>query len=179
MKTKSIIITLVRLTLIALWGSVAVEKLWDLSGFHSILRRQPIPEWSADILFWLLPLLELGAVVLLAWPQNRTRIYQGMWLSAVLMLGFTLFILFGVLDWYEKRPCGCGSIINGLSWKEHLWFNLTFLTLSWTGIILSKKQRGGADKDGATEGGSAKRPINTTGFFLNALKSKDYENVKN
>ncbi len=128
---------MIRLAFLALWVSVAVEKLWELSGFHSTLRRQPIPEWSTDILFWLLPLAELGAAVLLAWPRSRKRTHQGMWLSAILMLAFTLFIGFGVLGWYEKRPCGCGSVISGLSWNAHLWFNGASLLLAILGIWLT------------------------------------------
>ncbi|HWL00687.1 MAG TPA: MauE/DoxX family redox-associated membrane protein [Parapedobacter sp.] len=116
MEKKSIILGIIRLAFLALWVSVAVEKLWDLGGFHSTLRRQPIPAWSTDILFWLLPLAELSAAVLLAWPRSRKRTHQGMWLSAFLMLAFTLFIGFGVLGWYEKRPCGL--------WVGHQWAKL-------------------------------------------------------
>ncbi|HWK56345.1 MAG TPA: MauE/DoxX family redox-associated membrane protein [Parapedobacter sp.] len=134
---KSILLGIIRLAFLALWVAVAVEKLWDLAKFHSTLRRQPIPEWSTDILFWLLPLAELGAAVLLAWPRSRKRTHHGMWLSAVLMLAFTLFILFGVLGWYEKRPCGCGSVISGLSWDNHLWFNAAFFLLAVLGVWLT------------------------------------------
>src|SRR3546814_9251114 len=133
MEKKAILLGIIRLAFLALWASVAVEKLWDLAGFHSTLRRQPIPEWSADILFWLLPLAELGAALLLAWPWSRKRTHQGMWLSAILMLAFTLFIFFGVLGWYEKRPCGGGSGLSGLSWEDHLWFNATFCRLAEIG----------------------------------------------
>ncbi|MFC3197551.1 MauE/DoxX family redox-associated membrane protein [Parapedobacter deserti] len=143
MEKKSILLGMIRLAFLALWVSVAVEKLWDLAGFHSTLRRQPIPGWSADILFWLLPLAELGAAVLLAWPRNRRRTHQGMWLSAILMLAFTLFIGFGVLGWYEKRPCGCGSVISGLTWEEHLWFNGVALLLAIIGIWLTWPARRG------------------------------------
>ncbi|PPK98245.1 hypothetical protein SAMN05444682_11818 [Parapedobacter indicus] len=139
--TKGLIF-IVRLTLVVLWVPVAADKLWDLKGFHSVLLRQPIPDWWADILFWLLPLLELLAAVLIAWRNNRQRNHQGMWLSGVLMLGFTLFILFGVLGWYEKRPCGCGSVISGLSWEDHLWFNVVFFLLSILGIWFTRARTG-------------------------------------
>ncbi|MGK6352223.1 MauE/DoxX family redox-associated membrane protein [Parapedobacter sp. DT-150] len=136
------LVFIVRLALVGLWVPVAADKLWDLSRFHSTLLRQPIPDWWADILFWLLPLLELLAAVLIAWPHHRKRNYQGLWLSGVLMLGFTLFILFGVLGWYEKRPCGCGSVISGLSWEDHLWFNAVFLLLSIVGIWFTRARAG-------------------------------------
>src|SRR5690606_24596793 len=142
MEKKSIILGIIRLAFLALWVSVAVEKLWDLGGFHSTLRRQPIPAWSTDILFWLLPLAEVGAAVLIAWPRSQKRNHQGMWLSAFMMLAFTLFIGFGVLGWYEKRPCGCGSVISGLSWENHLWFNAAFFLLAAVGVWLTWPARG-------------------------------------
>ena len=153
MKTKTYIPTpatthalvfILRLALLYLWVPVAVDKLWDLSGFHHALLRQPFPNWWAGILFWLLPLLELLAAVLIGWRHHRRRVHQGMWLSAVLMLGFTLFILFGVLGWYAQRPCGCGSVISGLSWEDHLWFNIVFLVLSGIGIWLTRARGGGS-----------------------------------
>jgi len=153
MEKKSIVLGMIRLAFLALWGSVAVEKLWDLAGFHSTLRRQPIPRWSTDILFWLLPLAELGAAMLLAWPRNRRRTHQGMWLSAILMLAFTLFIGFGVLGWYKKRPCGCGSVISGLTWEEHLWFNGAALLLAIIGIWLTWPTSPGNHR------GSYRRPL--------------------
>lgn len=171
---------LVRLGLVALWVPVAVDKFWDLNGFHSTLLRQPFPTWWAGILFWLLPLLELLAAVLIAWPQqfadrirhaefdsaSRTRVAEatlnpytsstagqrwttrsgmvvsptlriGLGLSTILLFGFTLFILFGVLGWYAQRPCGCGSVISGLSWEQHLWFNIAFLLISVLGLWLT------------------------------------------
>jgi len=27
-------------------------------------------------------------------------------------------------------PCGCGGVIEKMSWIQHLWFNLIFLALS-------------------------------------------------
>lgn len=130
-----------RLALLTLWAPVAAEKLWDLSTFHSTLLRQPFPDWWADVLFWLLPLLELTAAILLAWPGRRRFTHLGMWLSALLMLAFTLFILFGALGWYEKRPCGCGSVISGLTWEQHLWFNAVFLLLAIAGTWLTRPVR--------------------------------------
>ncbi len=147
MKLRQLVLTLCTLLLLALWIPVALDKLWDLPGFHRTLLRQPFPGWWAGVLYWLLPLLELLCALLLV--TGATRKVQtgklktaqirnvGFALSSVLMLGFTLFILFGVLGWYEKRPCGCGSVISGLSWEQHLWFNLVFLLISVVGWWLS------------------------------------------
>lgn len=127
--------------LILLWVPVTIDKFWDLDVFHATLLNQPFPNWWADILYWLLPLLELLAVILLAWPGKAKALYRGMWLSFILLLGFTLYIAFGVLGFYSKQPCGCGSVIKNLSWPQHLLFNISFLTLSGIGIWLSRRNK--------------------------------------
>lgn len=142
MKTKTAIkqisLRVITFLLLGLWLLVALEKLWDLKVFHISLLKQPFPNWWANTLFWLLPLLELFTAVLIAWPKKRRIRHVGMWFSFILMLGFTLFIAFGVMDFYEKRPCSCSSVIAGLSWEQHLRFNAFFLLLSVTGIWLTK-----------------------------------------
>ena len=147
MKTTTHILSACILLLLALWIPVTLDKFWDLEGFRRTLIRQPFPDSWAGVLYWLLPILEFLCVVLLVSGSiHRTRtsklktaqhLIAGFALSSVLMLGFTLFILFGVLGWYEKRPCGCGSVISGLSWEQHLWFNVVFLLISVVGWWLS------------------------------------------
>lgn len=142
MKTRQRILTLCTLLLLALWIPVGLDKLWDLQGFHRTLLRQPFPNAWADVLYWLLPILELLCAVLLVGgavnsPKTNSLRKWGFALSALLMLAFTVFILLGVLGWYDKRPCGCGSVISGLSWEQHLWFNLVFLLISVVGWWLA------------------------------------------
>nr|WP_143097972.1 MauE/DoxX family redox-associated membrane protein [Chitinophaga sp. CF118] len=65
---------------------------------------------------------------------NKTRKY-GLLGSLVLMLVFTVYVAY-VLLFTTKRPCTCGGIIRQLSWPDHLIFNISFLLLAITGIIL-------------------------------------------
>ncbi|MFA7408060.1 MAG: MauE/DoxX family redox-associated membrane protein [Anaerolineaceae bacterium] len=158
MKTKTYILTICTLLLLLLWIPVTLDKFWDLPGFRQTLLRQPFPDAWAEVLFWLLPVLEGLCVVLLvggtiANPKtNRIKSFRtwGFALSTILMVAFTLFILFGVMGWYEKRPCGCGSVISGLSWNQHLWFNLMFLLVSVVGWWLGMKIGGLADQHAIT-----------------------------
>jgi hypothetical protein len=125
--------------LILLWVPVTVDKIWNLTFFHNILLQQPFPNWWADLLFWLLPLIELGVVILLVWPKEKL-LYLGIWLSFLLLSIFTLYIGLGVAGVYAQKPCGCGSVIKGLSWNQHLVFNLFFLFISLTGIYFKRQQ---------------------------------------
>jgi hypothetical protein len=132
---KEIGINFITLFLLLLWVPVTVDKLWNLSFFHKTLLQQPFPNWWADLLFWLLPLAELVVVVLLIWPKKKF-LHIGMWLYFILLIIFTLYIALGVAGFYAQKPCGCGSIVKGLSWSQHLIVNLFFLFTSIGGIFL-------------------------------------------
>ncbi|MDR2275765.1 MAG: hypothetical protein LBF27_32960 [Sphingobacterium sp.] len=66
MKTTASHITIIsiRAFMILFWVYVALDKLWNLDGFYAALVQQPFPDWWADLLFWLLPLMELGIMLL-------------------------------------------------------------------------------------------------------------------
>ena len=164
MKAKTII-AIISIMLLLLWIPVTLEKFWDMPGFLRALQQQPFPDGWAEILFWLVPALEGLCILLLVGggidSSRRIKLTAGLnkWgfaLSTLLMLAFTLFILFGVLDLYEKRPCGCGSVIAGLTWNQHLWFNLFFLLISGWGWWLVA--RSGGMPSGPVEGESRKSP---------------------
>ncbi len=154
MKTATQHITLysIRIFLMVFWLYIALDKLWDLPQFHSALLRQPFPDWWAAILFWLLPLGELVlGVLFVANRRPNTRHSEkrsgvGIWnlstrlpylLSALLLSIFTIYIALGVLNLYDKRPCGCASIFGGLSWSWHLLVNLLLLGISILGWYLT------------------------------------------
>lgn len=146
MKNKHHIISLITLLLLLLWIPTGLDKFWDLQGFRQTLLNQPFPNSWAEVLYLALPIAELGCGLLLVVgsmgnPKTNHLLKWGFALSALLLLGFTLFILFGVLGWYEKRPCGCGSVISGLSWEQHLWFNVGFLLVSLWGWWLVAQAR--------------------------------------
>lgn len=145
MKSK-VILSILIILLLGLWIPVALEKFWELERFRQTLLRQPFPNAWADILYWLLPTLEGLCAFLLVLgtidnPKTNKLLKWGFALSSFLMLSFSLFIWFGVLGWYEKRPCGCGSVLKALTWEEHLWFNVGFLFLSVLGLKISFKHR--------------------------------------
>jgi hypothetical protein len=55
-------------------------------------------------------------VVLLFIPKLR---YRGLWVSALVMTIFTLYIIY-ILGFSREIPCGCGGILATMGWKEHL-----------------------------------------------------------
>ncbi len=136
MKPKQYILSAITLALLVLWIPVATEKLFDFTTFRYAVLRQPLPYTLAYIAIYILPVLEVLTVVLLVFPQWRRA---GILLSTALMALFTAYIGLALLGAWGKVPCGCGSVISGMSWAQHFWFNLFFLGVSVAGIIVQHK----------------------------------------
>lgn len=67
-----------------------------------------------------------------------TRI-PGLYGSAILLFIFTAYLT-GMILTDKHLPCSCSGIISSLSWGQHIVFNLVFLTIAITGILLNKKR---------------------------------------
>ncbi|MEN5231858.1 MauE/DoxX family redox-associated membrane protein [Sphingobacterium faecium] len=136
---RHIIAYSISIFLIIFWLFVGLEKAWNWQNFRISLQQQPLPAWSMDFLFWLMPLIEIMTGILLA-AQNRKFSRLGHWSSILLLTAFTIFIGLGVAGVYEKRPCTCSSIFNTMSWEWHLVINIILLTISVTGLLLSRSE---------------------------------------
>jgi len=122
--------------LLLLWIPVTIDKILNFSSFQSGILRQPLSTNVANLAIYTLPVLEVLTIVLLL--INRCR-QLGFLLSSLLMTIFTFYVGLALIGTWEKLPCGCGSVISGMSWPEHFWFNITFLLISIIGMILSFK----------------------------------------
>nr|WP_312362415.1 MauE/DoxX family redox-associated membrane protein [Sphingobacterium sp.] len=142
--------------LLLLWVAVSIDKLLDFAAFKDGILRQPFSDSLGYILIYTLPALELITVLGLVTEKFRK---PGLVLSMVLMTAFTAYIAVALLGAWEELPCGCGSIISGMNWTQHFFFNLFFLMLSGWGYYLWYKLRGSDIGNETTEGVSAKRLI--------------------
>lgn len=155
MKYTNTISTLITIALLLLWIPVSMDKLLNFATFKSGILRQPFSDDLGKVLIYTLPILEITVVLLLIIEGWRTL---GLWLSALLMAAFTGYIGVALLGAWEKLPCGCGSVISSLNWKQHFWFNLFFLLLSIIGILLQRNiQRSDGSRLATAKGLSAKR----------------------
>ncbi|NCD69095.1 MauE/DoxX family redox-associated membrane protein [Mucilaginibacter agri] len=124
--------------LIILFVYAPVSKLLAPGEFLGQLYNQPFPHWAADVLFYALPLIELLAVGLLL--SERFRL-AGLWLSTGMMLAFTGYVGTVLLHAWPRVPCSCGGILNRMSWRAHFAFNLAFLLVCATGLLLTYSSR--------------------------------------
>ncbi|RYG06440.1 MAG: hypothetical protein EOO02_00570 [Chitinophagaceae bacterium] len=125
--------------LIILWIYAAGSKLLEYNSFKHQLTLQHFPTSTENTMAWLLPSIEILAAILLTIPKT---IRYGLYLSALLLTIFTLYVAFILTGIYNRAPCSCGGVLSMLSWKSHLLFNLTFLSINaWTIHVFHQKRK--------------------------------------
>ncbi len=92
---------------------------------------------SLLMLIWVIPVMELITAILLIF--YKTKLY-GLYLSTALMSIFTCFVAY-ILFTSKHLPCACGGMIKQMSWKQHLVFNVLFLAIALTGVLLEKEKK--------------------------------------
>ncbi|MEJ7693835.1 MauE/DoxX family redox-associated membrane protein [Daejeonella sp.] len=132
-KFFQISLTSINSLLILLWTYAAVSKLSDYQTSRREMLNQALPSWLEEILVWGVPLIELFTAALLLF--GKSRLY-GTFLSLCLLISFTIYIGLIKFNYFDYIPCSCGGVIGSLSWEQHFVFNLIFIVLAATGVIL-------------------------------------------
>lgn len=113
--------------LIVLFSYTASAKLLDQAVFASVLSQSPYLRPYADLLSWMVPLVEIFIIALLILPRFR---WAGLVSSFILLAAFTVYIALMLL-FSPHLPCMCGGIISAMSWELHLITNLVLAALSF------------------------------------------------
>ena len=132
-----IIVNSIAAIFIFLFTYTAFNKLLRIDLFRHVINQSFLHADWAGFIAWAVVLSEWLAVLLLIYPPARMA---GLWLSAALMLTFTIYI--GImLATSSHLPCSCGGILKQLSWKNHFWLNIILTALAVTGIVLGRRDR--------------------------------------
>jgi len=131
--TKEFGVQIISILFIILFTYAAISKLLDHESFTLLLAQSPFLDVYANLLSWLIPVIELMIAVLFFFPKLSL---EALWSSLFLMVIFTAYIII-VLSYSESIPCSCGGIITSLSWNQHLYFNIGFIVLAACGILLA------------------------------------------
>ena len=128
--------------LIFLFVYTAISKVLAFGQFRFVLSTAPLIKNYAKLFAALIPSIELIIVVLLLMP-GRQKV--GLMAAVSLLCLFTGYLIFMVFT-EPHLPCSCGGVIQQLSWKQHIAFNLFFIALGITGIyfqnhLLNEKSR--------------------------------------
>lgn len=137
MKTKHIL-ELISFAIFLMFVYAAGSKLIDYKLFVFQMNMQPFDDKYTNILAFGLPILEFIIAALLIFKRT---LLTGLWLSLILMIFFTGYIVLIELNYYGTVPCSCGGIISKLSWSQHLIFNLFFVLISIIGIVIYKRNK--------------------------------------
>lgn len=132
---KDFIISIICSIFVILFLYTGTLKLWEHSRFIGALHKSPLLINYANIISWLVPCLELLLAMLLLRTKTQTF---GLYGSLALMSAFTIYIGY-MLASNSKLPCTCGGIIQTLSWRNHLYLNLSLCLLSAFAILSIKK----------------------------------------
>lgn len=130
---KRSIVEIISFLLVILWIYTAITKLLQFENFRIRLSQFPFIGDYADILVWLVPMAEIAIAVLFFFPRLKDEAFFA---SFALLVIFTTYIG-AVINFAESIPCSCNGVLPSLSWKEHILFNLGFLVLATTGLLLS------------------------------------------
>lgn len=137
MKRRETTIQIISVSFILLWSYAAFSKLADLDKSRSEMLNQVFPLWVADVLYWLIPAIELGLCILLMIRKTRFIGLVGSWL---LISSFSIYIAVTMTGAFGRIPCSCGGILSQMSYGAHLVFNLFFVLLASLAIALSKRR---------------------------------------
>jgi len=129
---KPLVIEVICGSLALLFSYTAFSKLADFENFRKQLSMQVFPPAVVEILLYLIPGIELLAVILIIVKGSRLL---GLILSLLLLVLFTGYIALVLSGYYDHIPCSCGGVLNSLGWQTHLWFNIFFLVLSFAGLM--------------------------------------------
>ena len=115
----------------------ALSKLFDYETFRFVLKKSPLLYRFAGFIAIALPIAELFVALLLFIPRTRLN---GLYAAFSLILLFTGYLVY-MIALTPDLPCNCGGVLKQLTWKQHILFNLFFILLSLTGILLNKRNK--------------------------------------
>jgi uncharacterized membrane protein YphA (DoxX/SURF4 family) len=129
---RKIAIEAISIILVILFVYAALSKILDFETFRVQLGKSPLLALMAGLIAYVVPTAELLISLLLVF--SRTRLI-GLYSSLMLLFLFTAYLI-AILNFSYYVPCSCGGILQGMSWRTHIFFNLGFIVLSIIGIVL-------------------------------------------
>src|SRR5450432_3620534 len=137
MVRRQLCIELIASLLILLFLYAGVSKFLAFDRHIHDMYNQPLPHFMRPFLVWGVPFLEIAISIALIFEPSRMI---GLYASLILMALFTLYTGFVLFHFFSYIPCSCGGVIRKLTWGQHMVFNLFFVGLALTGIVLQRKR---------------------------------------
>lgn len=129
---KTILIEVICAAFILLFIYAGVSKLRDFEKFSIELAKSPILNPIASWVVIVIPLIEIALSVFLMIKSLRL---VALYVSFSLMILFSAYIV-AILKFSSYIPCTCGGVLQNMSWREHLAFNIGFVGLGAIGVLI-------------------------------------------
>lgn len=137
MTLRKVFIQITVLVFVALWAYTALNKLFSFELFQTQLGQSPLLKSGHKVISLLVPITEMALVALLLFEKTRQA---GLWLSAALLLIFTVYLTIIVSSYdASELPCTCGGFISSMSWTQHIIFNSGLMLLAVLGAMAGNK----------------------------------------
>lgn len=118
-----LIVEVVCFLFVLLFVYAAASKLMEVDKFATQLGRSPVITQFSSVLLWLVPGTEI-LIALMMFSSNTKLL--ALYASFSLMVAFTTYVVV-ILNFSENIPCSCGGILQDMTWKQHLVFNVIFI----------------------------------------------------
>ena len=131
-KRKSLITEIISLLFIMLFVYAASSKFMEFDKFQIQIGQSPLLTPFVGLVSWIIPTIEIIISILLVSSKTRAA---GLYASFTLMVLFSFYI-YAITRYSYFIPCSCGGVLQHMTWNQHLVFNLFFVFLAITGLLL-------------------------------------------
>ena len=121
--------------LICLFLYTGLDKMYNHSRFMDALEKSYLLASVAGVVTWSLPVIEILIAVALFVPVLRKRGFK----CAIVLLSVFTFYLCYMMVFSPKLPCMCVGVLERLSWKSHIAFNIVMIVLAILGMMATGK----------------------------------------
>ncbi len=133
---KKILVEIIASLFILLFVYAALSKFQDFEKFRVELGKSPVLNVFSDFMSVAVPIIELLVSIFLT--IRRFQLFA-LYMAFNLMVMFCVYIII-ILKFSPYIPCSCGGVLQNMTWKEHLLFNIGFLILGALAIMVHPNQ---------------------------------------
>ena len=134
---KSMVSNIINGLFILLFTYTALSKILGYGKFRFVLSVAPLVRSYATWIAAVIPAAELIIAALIFIPATAKK---GMIAGVSLLVLFTIYLVYMILT-DPDLPCSCGGVIQQMSWKQHIAFNIFFIAAGLTGIYMQNKEK--------------------------------------
>jgi hypothetical protein len=134
---QEFVLQVLTFALLSMWIYVGSKKVFTYVEFRASMIRQPFEDQHGIMLSYILPAVELATGILFIFEATKRF---GFWLTLLLMLVFSGYVILALRDTWGSIPCDC-ILEFPISWKAHLWVNGLITIGCIVGLLLDRKIR--------------------------------------